>query len=45
MKNEYNIKINKTKTKILFYNGNEESQTNKMLDGNTLEQVNDNINL
>jgi len=41
MKNEYNMKINKVKTKVLVCSANEGTQTQIALDGNTLEQVNE----
>jgi hypothetical protein len=40
MKNEYNMKINKAKTKFLVCSRNEGIQTQIALDGDTLEQVN-----
>jgi hypothetical protein len=40
MKNEYNMKINKAKTKVLVCSRNEGIQTQIALDGDTLEQVN-----
>lgn len=41
MKNEYNMKINETKTKVLVCSRNGGSQTQMTLDGDTLEQVNE----
>lgn len=38
MNNEYNMKINKAKTKFLVYSRNEGTQTQIKLDGETLEQ-------
>jgi hypothetical protein len=40
MKNEYNMKINKAKTKVLVCSRDEGTQTQIALDGDTLEQVN-----
>lgn len=41
MKNEYNMRINKAKTKVLVCSHNEGTQTQIALDGDTLEQVNE----
>jgi len=41
MKNEYNMKINNVKTKVVVCSRNERTQTQIALDGGTLEQVNE----
>lgn len=41
LKTEYNMKINKEKTKVLASSRNEETQTQIILDGDPLEQVNE----
>lgn len=38
MKSEYNMEINKAKTKVLVCSRNEGPQTQMALDGDTLEQ-------
>lgn len=45
MKNEYYMKINKAKTKVLVCSCNKGNQTQIMLDGDSLYQVNEYKNL